>query len=60
MKKIGYFIILCLWVLGGVGGAGYAIYNNAWPIAIGVVTNAILAFPKWLEFFNKLIGVESE
>ena len=53
MKQVGYLFILLLWVMGGIGGAGYAIYNNAWPIAVGAVVNAVLAFPKVREYFKK-------
>ena len=48
-------MILFLWVMGGVGGTGYAIYNNAWPVAVGVLANTVLAFPEIREIFKRLI-----
>ena len=54
MKKVGYLLLLFLWVMGGIGGAGYAIYSGAWPIAIAVVVTAVLAFPQVKEIYRKL------
>ena len=32
-------------IMGVIGGIGYAIYGGSWPIAVGVVVLAILAWP---------------
>ena len=45
MKKLISFAIICLWVLGTIGGVGYAIYGGSVPCALGCAVNAILAFP---------------
>ena len=44
MKKLISFAIICLWVLGTIGGVGYAIYGGSAPCALGCAVNAILAF----------------
>ena len=54
MKKIGYFFLLCLCVIGAIGGVGYAIYCGAWPIAIGVGVLTYSAWPRIKEYFTKL------
>lgn len=54
MEKAVYFFVLCLCVLGAIGGIGYALYGGAWPIAIGVATLTWAAFPKLKEAFEKL------
>ena len=54
MKQIGYFLGLCGWVLGAIGGTGYALYCHAYLIGAAVVYLAALSFPKVREFFRKL------
>lgn len=54
MKKIGYFFLLCLCVMGTIGGIGYAIYCGAWPIAIGVGVLTYSAWPRVKDYFTKL------
>ena len=54
MEKIVCFFILCLYVVGVIGGIGYAIYGGAWPVAIGVAVLGWMAFPKLKEAFEKV------
>lgn len=54
MKKIGYLLILSLSVMGAIGGIGYACYNGAYPIAIGVAVLTYSAWPKIKGYFTKL------
>lgn len=54
LKKIGYFILMALCLLGAVGGIGYAIYGGAWPVAIGV---AVLTYTAWPKFYDYLLGL---
>ena len=56
MNKVIYFILLILSVLGLIGGTGYTAYYGAYPVSIGVLALGYLAYPKWKELFNKLIG----
>ena len=50
-------VIICLWLLGSIGGVGYTAYHHIWVIMPGVLTNAILAFFKvksiYQESFNE-------
>ena len=54
MKKLISFAIICLWVLGTIGGVGYAIYGGSWPIAAGCAVNALLAFPTVKNAYKEL------
>ena len=51
-KGIIAWVIICLWLLGTIGGVGYAVYHQAWVIAPGVLANAILAFFKVKEIYK--------
>ena len=44
-QQIISFIILALYILGTVGGFGYAIYCGAYLISIAIVALAIMALP---------------
>lgn len=54
MKKIISFVMLCLCVMGAIGGIGYSLYCGAYPIAVGVVALAYAAWPKFREYFINL------
>ena len=54
MKKIGYFILLTLCVMGAIGSFGYSLYCEAYPIAAGVVVLAYSAWPKIKNYVTKL------
>lgn len=45
MKQIVSFLMICLYVLCAIGGVGYAAYNHAWAIVIGVIGLAWMAWP---------------
>lgn len=44
MKKIGYFFGLFAYIVGSIGGFGYAAYCKAWFIAVCIVVLAYMAF----------------
>ena len=44
MNKIVSFLMICLYVLGAIGGVGYAAYCGAWAIVIGVIGLAYMAW----------------
>ena len=44
-NQIISFIILALYILGAIGGFGYAIYSGAYLISIGVLALAVMAWP---------------
>ena len=54
MKKFINFAVCCLWVLGTIGGIGYALYEGAYPIAAGVAALSIMSFPIVKKHFNEL------
>ena len=54
MKKIYYFAMICLWVLGVAGGIGWSIYSEGYVIAFGVAATGWFAWPKVKEYFTKL------
>lgn len=54
MKGIIYFIILALYILGSIGGFGYAIYSEAYLISIAVLALAVMAWPTAKKCFKEL------
>lgn len=44
-KEIISFILLCMYVLGSIGGFGNACYCGAYPTAIAIVVLAYMAWP---------------
>ena len=47
---------MCAYVVGAIGGFGYAMYCKAYFIAACVVALAAMAFPTLKSFYNKLIN----
>ena len=56
MKKIYYLFVLCLYVLGAIGGFGYCIYAKAYLIAIDVLALSAMAFPYAKQCFKNLLA----
>lgn len=56
MKKIFYFAMICLWVLGTIGGFGYSAWCGAYPIAAGVAATGWMAWPTVKNYFDKLMN----
>lgn len=56
MKKVLYFILLILSVLGFIGGIGYTVYYDGYPIAVGILVLGYSSYPKVKEYYKKLIG----
>lgn len=57
IKNFVLLIKLFLYLMGAIGGFGYACYYKAYVIAIAVVELAIMAFPtakKWWKEMNDL------
>ena len=52
--KVVYFLLIAFCVIGAIGGIGYACYNNAYHIAIGVAALSFTAWPKFKDYFVKL------
>ena len=52
-KKILYFFLSFLWVIGAVGSLGYILWMKEWVIAIGLVIVIVPSVPKikeWVKF----------
>jgi len=54
MKKYLYLIILFAYVMGVIGGIGYAVYSGAYVIAVTVAILGALAFPTAKEIYKKI------
>ena len=53
VKKILYFFLSFLWVLGAVGSLGYILWMKEWVVAIGLVIVIVPSVPKikeWVKF----------
>ena len=53
-KGFIYFFLICLYILGTIGGLGYTLYNKAYPIAVGVAIVAFMALPQVVKYFKTL------
>ena len=54
VKKILYFFLSFLWVVGAIGSLGYILWMKEWVIAIGLVIVIVPSVPKikeWVKFF---------
>ena len=52
-KKIIYFFLSFLWVIGAVGSLGYILWMKEWVVAIGLVIVVVPSVPKikeWVKF----------
>lgn len=53
VKKILYFFLSFLWVIGAVGSLGHILWMKEWVVAIGLVIVVIPSVPKikeWVKF----------
>ena len=53
VKKILYFFLSFLWVVGAVGSLGYILWMKEWMVAIGLVIVIVPSVPKikeWVKF----------
>ena len=53
IKKILYFSLSFLWVVGAIGSLGYILWMKEWVIAIGLVIVIVPSVPKikeWVKF----------
>ena len=53
VKKILYFFLSFLWVVGAVGSLGYILWMKEWVVAIGLVIVVVPSVPKikeWIKF----------
>lgn len=53
VKKILYFFLSFLWVIGAVGSLGYILWMKEWVVALGLVIVVVPSVPKikeWVKF----------
>lgn len=53
VKKILYFFLSFLWIIGAIGSLGYILWMKEWVIAIGLVIVVVPSVPKikeWVKF----------
>lgn len=55
MKKAFSLIMLFFWLMGIIGGIGYSLYCNAYPIAFGVLVTGWLSWPKVKDLWDNLM-----
>ena len=58
VKKILYFFLSFLWVIGAVGSLGYILWMKEWVIAIGLVIVIVPSIPKIKEWIKFVLGNE--
>lgn len=56
MKRLFILFLLFAYVVGTFGAIGYLCYYGEYPIAIGVVATAYLAFFKAREYVDQIIN----
>ena len=53
VKKILYFFLSFLWMVGAIGSLGYILWMKEWVVAIGLVIVVVPSVPKikeWVKF----------
>ena len=58
VKKILYFFLSFLWVVGAIGSLGYILWMKEWVVAIGLVIVVVPSVPKIKEWIKFIIGNE--
>ena len=58
VKKILYFFLSFLWVVGAIGSLGYILWMKEWVIAIGLVIVVVPSVPKIKEWVKFILGNE--
>ena len=58
IKKILYFFLSFLWVIGAVGSLGYILWMKEWVIAIGLVIVIVPSVSKIKEWVKFILGNE--
>ena len=53
-KGFIYFALICLYILGTIGGIGFACYNHAYLIEVGVAVVALMVLPQVIKYFKAL------
>ena len=54
-KQFFAFVMLCMYILGSLGGIGVVLYKKEYVIAVGVAAVIWMAFPKVKSFYKMII-----
>lgn len=55
MKKVSIFFLLFLWIVGAIGGVGYAVYYKVdYPIIVGLVIAILFGIPTAKRLWDNL------
>ena len=54
MKKLFNFLLLAFSIMGIIGGIGYTLWCEAYPIAIGIAATGYLAYPNIIKCYKEL------
>ena len=55
MKKIFYFMMLCLTIVGIIGGIGYTVYDHAYVVSVGLAVAGYMTWPQVRNYYKKLM-----
>lgn len=55
MKKIFYFIMLCLTIVGIIGGIGYTVYDHAYVVSVGLAVAEYMTWPQVSDYAKKMM-----
>lgn len=55
MKKVYCFVMMCLCIVGAIGGIGYTAFNGEYHITIGLLALSYTAWPEFKEYVIKLM-----
>ena len=58
VKKILYFFLSFLWVVGAIGSLGYILWMKEWVVAIGLVIVIVPSVPKIKEWAKFILSNE--
>ena len=58
VKKILYFFLSFLCVVGAIGSLGYILWMKEWVVAIGLVIVVVPSVPKIKEWVKFILGNE--
>lgn len=53
-KKLVFFVLMILCIIGAIGGIGSTIYHHDYMFAVGI---AVLAYTAWPKFYDYIIGL---
>lgn len=56
INKFKAFGMICLYIVGVLGGLGWSLYNHSYVIAAGIVALGFMAFPEAKRYLEELMS----